>query len=86
MDRNKIISALVLATAATAAISLLLASEKGRSVVKKLTDQKDSFKESTIENVVNFLFTMIDRLTSANADTKTRNSRQAIADKEKVPA
>ena len=64
MNKNKIISVMIVGAAVTAGISLLFATEKGKSVVKKITDQKDALQQSTAGSIVNFLFSLIDKLTA----------------------
>ena len=82
MNTNKIISVMIVGAAVTAGISLLFATEKGKSVVQKLTDQKDALQKSTAGSVVNFLFSLIDKLTSEKnigaASNKVKSDEEVL--------
>ena len=86
MDRNKIISAVVLGAAVTAALGLLIASDKGKSAVKNIAERKNVWKESAVEGVVNFLFTMIDKLTSDKYESSEKPISKMSRQQEREPA
>ena len=69
MNKGKILAGLFAGAAAGAALMLLLAPGKTSEVIKKASDKKGDYKEVIKENVVNFLFGLIDKLTAEKQKT-----------------
>jgi gas vesicle protein len=69
MDKGKILAGLLAGAAAGAALVLLFAPGKTSDTKKAPGKKEEDYKEVIKENVVNFLFRLIDKLTAEKQKT-----------------
>ena len=81
MSTGKVLVGLLAGAAAGAALALLLAPEKTSDTIKKASDtvkktvsKKEEYTEAIKEKVVNFLFSLIDKLTTEKEKAESADS------------